>query len=166
MVATVEICESNTSTEVVTHNVSNINFGSVDMANLVAASYPITVGTQSYTKYIRYHVTAMGGSNRIDNLQVWKSAGNYVTGEGIQCNLRTTGYSAASFATPTQNLYTNQTMPVAAPGAANLGIGGVLTGGITAIGYSDYLLMQLQTTVSTPAGDANQKTFTFQYDEQ
>jgi len=35
-----------------------------------------------------------------------------------------------------------------------------------AVGYSDYLKFQLQTTGSTPQGDLNTKTITFQYDEQ
>jgi len=165
MVATVEICESNTVGETVTHNVSNLNYGSADVPNLVVATYPITVGANSYLKYDRVHVTAMGGSNVIDNIQIWKSAGAYVTGEGIQTNLETSAYTAESFATPVQTTYTHNVMPTADPAAANLGIAGSLTGTLTATGYSDYWKHQLQSTGSTPPGSANQKTFSIQYDE-
>lgn len=166
MVATVELCESNGAGETVTHNVSNVNYGNVDAPNLVPASYPITAGENSYIKYLRIHVTAMGGSNKIDNIQIWKSAGAYVTGEGIQTCLRTSGYVQVTYATPVKTTYTDQAMPTADPASANLGIAGSLTGNLVAAGYSDYWKSQLQTTTSTPAGDVNQKTFTMQYDEQ
>jgi hypothetical protein len=165
MVATVELCESNGAGETVTHSISNLNYGNTDAANLTPASYPITVGNNSYRKEVRLHVTAMGGSNKIDNVQIWKSAGAYVTGESIQTNLTTTGYSATAYVTPATTTYTALAMPTADPAAANLGIAGSLTGSITAAAYSDYWHSQIQSTGSTPPGNANQKTFTIQYDE-
>jgi len=165
MVATVEICESNGAGEVVTHNINNVNYGNADVPNLVPATYPIVAGQRSYHKYIRLHVTG-GTFNKIDNIQIWKSAGNYVTGESIQTNLKTSGYSPETYATPTTDDYTDQAMPIADPGSANLGIAGSLTGSLTAVGYSDYWKSQLKTTTSTPPGNVNQKTFTIQYDEQ
>jgi len=166
--ATVELSESNTVSETVHDGINNINYGSDDSYDLVPATYPITAGENSYEKWIRLHVSAMGDSNKIDNIQIWKSAGAYVTGETIDTNLKTSGYSGATYATPTQNESTVATepMPTADPTQANLGIGGSLSGNLTAIGYSDYWVSQLQTTVSTPAGDVNQKTYTIQYDEQ
>jgi hypothetical protein len=48
-----------------------------------------------------------------------------------------------------------------------MGIGGSLSGQITsAPAYSDYIVLQLDVTESTPAGAVNQKTITFQWDEQ
>jgi hypothetical protein len=166
MAATVEIDEANGAGETLSHNVANWNFGANDEKEVVPATYPIVAGQNSYTKYWKLHVTAMGGSNKIDNLQVWKSAGAYVTGEGIQCSLRTSSYAAPTYATPTQSTYTDQAMPTADPAAANYGIGGSLSGSLTGAGSSDYLKAQLQTTGSTPPGNVNQKTFTIQYDEQ
>jgi len=164
--ATVELCESNTGGETITHNITNMNYGDDDSPNLTPATYPIKAGENSFEKWLRLHVTAMGDSNAIDNIQIWKSAGAYVTGEGIQTNLKTSAYTAETYAAPSKTTYTDQVMPTADPAAANLGIAGSLSGQITAIGYSDYWRSQLQTTVSTPAGDVNQKTFTIQYDEQ
>jgi len=102
----------------------------------------------------------------LDNFQVWKSAGAYKTEETIQCNLEIAAYTAETYATPVATTYTHNAMPTSDPGAANIGIGGALAGNLVAVGYSDYIKMQLQTTVNTEAGNANQKTFTFQYDEQ
>jgi hypothetical protein len=171
MAAVVEICEANGVGETISHNIANINFGSNDSSALTPATYPITVGQNSFLKYVRIHWTS-GTANKLDNFRVWKSAGAYVTGEGIQCNLETSAYSEEAYATPVATTYTHNTMPVADPGAPNIGIGGSLSGSLTAGGAigdttaSDYIKMQLQTTGSSPAGNVNQKTFTFQYDEQ
>ena len=166
MAATVQINEYNTVSETETTGVSNWNYGATDAANLTPASYPIRVTEHSFTKYWKLNVTNMGGSNKIDNIQIWKSAGAYGTDEGIQCSLRTSGYSQPAFATPTQTVYTDQTMPVADPTTANLGIGGSLSGSITVAGMSDRMKSQLQTGAGTPVGNVAQKTFTIQYDEQ
>jgi len=165
MAATFELSESNGAGETVTDGISNLNYGSVDSPNLDPATYPITAGQNSYEKWVRCHFT--GTFNKIENIQIWKSAGDYVTGESIKTNLTTSGYSAATYSTPTQSTSTVATndMPTSDPGSANLGIGGSLSGSLTSAGYSDYWVSQLQTTTSTPAGDVNTKTFTIQYDE-
>ena len=170
MAATVDLLECNSAGQTTTSAISNINFGSTDAANLVYTSFPITVGTNSYDKYIKVRVSAWDVSNKIDNLQIWKSAGNYVAGERIVTNLTASGYSSVSYATPALTSYSGTLMPTAAPGTANLGVGasgltGYMSGSVTT---SDFWRMQLQTNVggTTPVGNANQKTFTIQYDEQ
>jgi hypothetical protein len=165
MAATYELSETNLVGAVVTDGITSINYGSNDSPNIVVATYPITYGTNSFEKYIRLHFT--NTFNKIENLQIWKSAGAYVTGEGIKTNLTTIGYSAASYATPTASTSSVATnaMPTADPTTANLGLAGSLSGSLTSVGYSDYWVTQLQTTVSTPAGNVNQKTYTIQYDE-
>lgn len=172
MAATVEICESNeNSGEEITHNITNMNYGSVDDPNLTPASYPVTVGEFSFFKLIRLHVTAMGTSNQIDNVRVWKSAGDYVTDEGIQASLHETqgtydGIKVTAYATPNATEYTAYAIPTSEPSGANLGIGGSLTGSLTDVGYSDYLKSQRKSGASTPPGDANQLTISWKYDEQ
>jgi hypothetical protein len=165
MVANVEICESNGAGETVTHGVSNINYGDTDAPNIVVADYTVLAGEYSYIKYVRVHVTAMGGSNKIEKIKIWKSAGAYVAGEDIQTNLKTSAYSQATYATPVKTIFSDQTMPVADPGSANLGIAASLTGSLTAAGYSDYWKSQFQTSGSTPPGNVNTKTYTIKYDE-
>jgi len=106
--------------------------------------------------------------NTVDNLKIWKNSGNYVTGEGIDTNAREAAYGGAeSYVQPTQttSVIATEIMPVAEPSGPNLGIGGSLGGQLTGVGDSDYLVTQLQTTGSTPAGDVNQKQFTYQWDE-
>jgi len=168
MTATFELSESNGASETVTDGITNLNYGSADQANLTPADHPITAGENSYEKWVRCHFT--GTFNKIDNIRIWKSAGDYVTGESIKTNLTTDAgsYSAASYSQPTQNTSTVATndMPTSEPSSANLGIGGSLTGSLTSEGYSDYWVSQLQTTTSTPPGDVNTKTFTIKYDEQ
>jgi len=146
----------------ITGSIANINFGSTDDEDLVALTYPITAGSHSFEKYIS---GSFGGTfTKILNVQFWKSAGDYVTGETVFW----TG-SAATFTAPVGNEVVSTvavgSVPVADPGTANVSVGGALTGSLEAIGSTDFIVMQTQTTTSTPAGAVNQKTFTLQYDE-
>ncbi len=152
--------------ETETPNVTNCNFGSNDSAQVVPATYPITVGENSFEKY--WKMTYTGSFNSVDNLKVWKFSGAYVTGEGIDTNARETSYAGAeTYVQPTQTTSTKatQVLPVTEPSGPNLGIAGTLGGSLSAPGDSDYLIMQLQSTVGTPVGDGNQKVFRFQWDE-
>lgn len=165
MAATVEICESNTVSQTVTHNISDTDMGSADSATVDPVANPITPGSNSYEKWQRFHVTAMGGSSKIDNLQVWRTGALGANASHVT-NARTSSYGGApTFATPTasSSSVAGQTMPTSDPGAANLGIGGSLTGSLTATGYSDYLVHQIQTTGSATAGSTT--TMNYQYDE-
>lgn len=152
MAATVRIDESNGAGETITNGITNSNFGSTDAANLVAATYPITAGNYAYEKYQKLEVTAMGGSSVIKDIKVWYS-GTLSGSDTLKTNARTTSYAgAAVYATPiaTVSSYT-QSMPSSAP-ATNLGIGGSLSGTLTGVGKSDYLVMQLFVHGSTTAG--------------
>jgi len=164
MAVTIEIDEANGAGETLTHNVTNSNMGSSDGASIDPVLYPITAGQRSFTKYQKLHVTAMGGSSKVDNLKVWRTgalggATTHVT------NARTSGYVNVSYATPVQSAVTNvdQTMPTSVPSTANLGIGGSLSGSLTAVGSSDYLVHQLVTNAGDTAGSTS--TLNFQYDE-
>lgn len=170
MAATVSISESNGAGETVTASVSNINYGSTDAVNLVPADYPITRGTYSYEKWNRYNVTDMGTSTKIDNLQVWKSAGTLSLGSSgtMKANLVTSGYTAETYSTPvnTQSTKADTTFPTSDPGTANIGISGSLTGSLTSTGYSDYIVSQIYVDTDAPVGPHAQLTITFQWDEQ
>lgn len=167
MPATIEICESNGAGETITHNITNSNMGSSDAVNLDPLVYPITPGNRTYAKYQRIHVTAMGGSSKIDNLKVWRTGALGSGGtHGHVTNARTTSYGgAATYAQPVATAITgaDQVMPTSVPATANLGIGGSLTGSLTATGYSDYLIHQITTDASATAGSTS--TMNYQYDE-
>ena len=62
MPAVVEIDESNGAVEVVTHGITNSNYGATDTVNLNTTVAPITAGPNSFEKAQRWHVTAMGGA--------------------------------------------------------------------------------------------------------
>lgn len=176
MSATVQLAEQNGPAAGPAENldIDNINLGSSDTDELTPSSYPITAQADghSYEKWVRIYVPDLGGSSIVDNLKVWLSSlgGGWATGEGISTNLRESGYATKTYPTAgpvqTDSPDADQAMPESEPSGPNLGIGTSLAGQITtAPAYSDWLVLQLDVTGSTPAGSLNQKTFTLQYDE-
>ena len=165
MAATVQINEYNTVGETETANITNSNMGSTDAVNLVAADYPVVPGENTYEKYQKVEVTAMGGSSKIDNLKIWRTTA--LGGSAVHLtNARETSYGGAeSFATPvaTDSTPATETMPTTEPSGANLGIGGALAGELTAAGLSDYLVHQIQTDAGDVVGASC--TMHYQYDE-
>lgn len=178
MAATVQLIERNGSgtTAADTVNPENLNMGATDAPNLSPTTHPITAKADghAFEKWLRLKVTDMGGSTIVDNIKVWLSSpatNQYATGEGLSTNARTTGYTAATYPTggpvDTNSAVADQAIPTTEPSGGNLGIGGVLSGQITAANsFSDYLVLQLDVEATTPAGALSQKTITFQYDEQ
>ena len=153
MSATFAWSESNGAGPTVTDGISNVNFGSNDSANLVPATYPIAAGANSFEKWVRGKFS--GSYTSVANLRFWKSAGSYVTGEDIKAAVN------ASFAQPVST--TSAVATVTVPTVEGSALAPTAPG--AAPDYSGYVTMQLQTTVSTPPGAVNQKTFTLKYDE-
>lgn len=165
MTATVQIDEANGAGETVTSNITNSNMGSADAANLDAVANPVVPGNRTYVKYQKINVTAMGGSSSIDNLKIWRT-GSLGGSATHVTNARTTSYGGAiTYATPVASAVTgvDQTMPTSEPASANLGIGGSLTGSLTAAGSSDYLAHQIVTDSGDTGGSTT--TMNYQYDE-
>jgi len=164
MAATVEICESNGAGETITHNIGDTDMGDTDAANLDPVAYPVTPGGNTYEKYQRVHVTAMGGSSKIDKIKIWRTgalggAATHMT------NARETSYAQKTYVQPIKTVSTQatQTMPSSEPTGGNLGIGASLTGALTDVGYTDYLVHQIQTNVADITGSTS--TMNYQYDE-
>jgi hypothetical protein len=122
-------------------------------------TYPITAGNNSYSVWLRAKFT--GTFNNIQNIQFWKSAGNLGTGETIVWNAAT----PSGHTTPATTSIGATAVPTSDPGAANVSIAGATGGALTASGYSDNIVLQLQTTTGAEAGDTETFTFTLQYDE-
>ena len=158
MPATFAFYESNgggESSDVIT----NLNFGSDDGKDLNTSTYPISAGSNSYSKYIRARFT--DSFTEISNMKFWQSApsgGGYVTGEAIKAQANVV------YATPSQDDTGDDDVPLVV-GSALAIQSAAGTSTITAPGYSKYLRLQLQSTGSTPSGAVAQKIFTFQYDE-
>ena len=174
MSATVTISETNGAGAVVTADISNINFGSTDAANIVPGDHPITAMADghSYEKWIRLLVDSMGSASVVDNIKCWISdlGTGYVTGEGISSNLRTSGYTVASYPgggpINTNSSVATVAVPLIEPTQGNVGIAGSLVGQIISDGsYSNYIVLQMDVTVSTPSGAVSQKVFSFSWDE-
>lgn len=165
--ATIAISESNTSSETVTDDVSSLNFGTVDSPNLSAGSNAITPGNNSYEKYVRFQVSAMGDATAISNLRIFASGVTFPIDSGtyVKTSATTSGYSAPSYATPVTTTSTVATATIATsdPAAANIGIASSLTGTLTSAGYSDYCVLQIQTNASDTSGDTI--VLRFQWDE-
>lgn len=165
MAATVQISESNGSGETVHDNVANLNMGSTDAYELVAATYPITAGNNAYEKYIRVKLSNLSGSDHIQNIKVWRT-GSLSGSDVLLTNAATSGYTEDSYAQPvaTDSSVATVALPSSEPASANLGIDGSLSGNLNANGeYSDYLVLQLQVDSGTTAGASC--TINFKYEE-
>jgi len=165
MAATVSIAESNGAGETITASITNTNMGNTDAVNLDPVAYPIIPGNLTYAKYQRINVSDISTSSAILNLKVWRTgalggSATHVTNAGT-----TTNYSPLSYATPVATAITSvdNTMPTSAPATENLGIGGALGASLTANGYSDYLVHQIDSDAADVAGSTS--TMNYQYDE-
>jgi hypothetical protein len=169
MAATVSIAETNGSTPgSETASIMNSNMGDTDAANLVAVDNPIIQNTNSFEKWQRFNVINMGGSSKIKTLKVWRP-GALGSGATHKTNARETGYVGAQIYNTPSKMNRSATygyteiMPISEPVGANLGIGGSLTGEITGVGKSDYLVHQLQLDGTAVSGTALTGTNGVQY---
>ncbi len=147
-----------------THSISDTDMGSADNATVDPVASPVTAGNNTYQKYQTFHITNMGGSSKIDNLQVWRTSA--LGGTALhKTNARTSSYARKPYVAPTASATSaaDQTMPTSDPAAANLGIDGSLSGSRTATGHSDFLVHQVQTNAADTAGSTS--TMNYQYDE-
>ena len=163
--ATVEIDENNgAGAGTLTHNITNSNMSPTDEVNTDPVAHPVTPGSNTMEKYQKIHVTSIGTSSKIDALKVWRTGA--LGGAAVHLtNAKTSAYAGApSYVAPvvTASSVAINTMPSSLP-ATNLGIGGSLTGSLTAAGSSDYLVHQIQTNAADVAGSTS--TMNYQYDE-
>lgn len=161
--AAVEICESNGLTPTISHDIANLNLGDTDASALTPGTYPIAKSTRSFEKWFRLHITAMNDTTSLDDIKVWISTGTNPQSEmTFYTNCRESLYDGAQVYDTTNGPqktdrsatydYT-QNLPTSKPTGANLGIAGSLTGALTAIGYSDYAIIQGALGSGATAGD-------------
>lgn len=163
MPASVQINEFNGAGEVESANITNANMGSDDSANLDPVTYPISPGDNSYEKYQKLEVTNMGGSSQIDTIKIWRDGA--LGGSAVHVtNARIAAYGGAeSYVQPvdTDSTVATETMPSSSPASANLGIGGSLSGALTVVGESDYLVHQIQSDAGDSAGSTSTLKFSY-----
>lgn len=148
--------------------VTECNWKNIDDSTTAYSSSPITAGNNSYSKYQFGKFT--GTFNQILNGK-WSGHTAGTLGTGLTLK----GTVSSTYATPavTANaaLTTNFTSVVAigsgiAVNFSTVGPEGASpTATLSAAGYTQYLISQLQTTVSAAAGDTATVTSTLQYDE-
>lgn len=169
MAATVQISESNGAGEVVTDDVDNINLGSTDAKELVASSYPITAGANSYEKWIRIKVSDISTSEYIYNFKVWLTSADPYGDDDMYCSCTTVSYASIyPYAAPvsTESSYATVNMTthfVSEPSLSNLGFNNSTTATMGDGQYSDYAVFQLRVDAGSTAGDTG--TFNFKYTE-
>jgi hypothetical protein len=170
MAASVELDESTHSGgEVVTHGITNSNYGSVDQVNLSAPANPITPSQNSFEKWQKWHVTALGGAVSVRAFRFFSTVpaadtthhfnGSTVQGTYDSVNHKQTAYSQPA----TSATRTPEAVPTVAPSTANIGVGGSLTGELTAPGSTDYLVSQIRTGAPAVAGTV--LTNSYRYEE-
>lgn len=161
MSATFQWSETNLVGAVVTDGITNLNFGSADNHDLNTSTYYVIRGVPSFEKYIRCKFS--DSYTEISGMKFWKSLGTLLTGEVIKASAN------AVYATPTIVSNGDSAVPTTEGTALSIqsaeGAATIIEGASGVSGYTGYIRLQTTSTVSTPTGAANQKTFTFQYDE-
>ena len=164
MSATGSFYEYNGAGSTETQNITNLNMGTTDSANItVGPTNAITAGSNSYEKYIKIY---FGGTfNYLGSVYLWKSGGTYVTDELIYCT--DSGTTAPTYATPVMTNSTKATGSIYAtqPATMNVHIGASVIGSLTAAGSSNYIVLQKRTSTSTPPGNTNSLTLKCQWTE-
>ena len=138
------------------------NFKANDTA--IAADYsanPVTAGQNSMEVWLRAYIS--GGFNQVRDFRFWMStAFSPMTGLSVKCKPNQVIYLQPSAGTSS---IATSSIPTSDPGSANVSIGGSLTSCLTSCGYSDHIVIQVQTTTAAPAGDSSLAVFTLSYSE-
>jgi len=154
MSAVTQISEYNGAGETKSADVANLNFGSVDASELVVNDNPINVGENSFEKKFTLEVTDINDVTIVRNIKIWRN-GALGANASLKTSAREASYAEPTYSAPTAaaSAFT-QDMPAAEPTGANVGIGGSLTGELTAAGETDLIVAQLQTVAGATAGAA------------
>lgn len=145
---------------------SNVDWKSVDDISTPRASATIIAGQNSYHKY--QFVRFTGTFNQI-------SAGKFAHTAGtLPANVTLVDKVTSTYATPATSALSGST-DISAVTAINSGQnvnfstvgpeGASPTSSISAAGYSQYIVTQLQTQAAAAAGDIGNQTLTFQWNE-
>ena len=153
----IEYLNSETSTATPTQ----LDMVSTVAANATRATYPVSVGNYSQTKVFK--VRFDGTFTNISQIKLYKSDGDYVTGETMAYGVSST------YHTPTGGGYVDSVattaVPTSLPSTANITIGGSLGGTITGSGATDFIYLQSSVTIQAINSTANNKTLTFTWTE-
>lgn len=125
------------------------------------AANPVAAGTNSFEVWLQGHFS--GVFNAIYDRRFWMST-DFSPNTGLVVKMKGDQQAYAQPTNATSSIATS-TIGTSDPGAANVTFGGSLTSSITTSGYTDYIVLQLQTTTAAPAGDTSLATFSLSYIE-
>lgn len=146
--------------------VTTCDWKSVDDATTTRAAAPVSAGNNSYHKY--NYVKFDGTFNEISAVKFAHTAGTLGTGITLK------GKITSTYATPATSALADSTditatTAIASGMAVRLSTtgpnGANPTENLTAAGYTQYIVTQVQTTSSAAAGDSGTATLTVQYNE-
>lgn len=160
MVATLAVVEY-LGSSVSTVSATNLNLGGTMSANLDTATYPTSVGNYSYSKVFK--LLFSGSFTSVSQIKIYKSSGEYLTGESISYGTSTTWHvpTGGSY----QDSVATTAIPVSLPATANIPIGGSLGGTIATGESTDFIFLQASLTTQASSATCNQKVLTFTYAE-
>jgi len=146
--------------------VTQVNWKNIDDVASAYSSYPVSAGNNSYPKYQFGKLT--GTFNQI-------SAGLWAhTAGALQTGISLYGAVTSTYATPSTSATAglsdiSSITAIGSGSAVNFSTTGPEaaspTSSITAAGYTQYLVTQIRTTGSAPAGDNGNVTLTLRYNE-
>lgn len=166
MAATFSWAQSNGSSQVITilgssGNLANFKGNFDDATPSDYAAHPITAGQPSTELWLKTWIS--GTFNRVSGFRFWLST-PFSPATGLQIMWTGTQTTYLQPASVTSSIATSS-IPTADPGTTNVSIGGNLSGSLVASGYSDFIVMQLQTSTLAAAGDTSLSTVTLSYVE-
>jgi hypothetical protein len=137
-----------------------VNFKNIDgLGTSLYAQNPIPAGSNSYEVWLQGHFT--GTFNSIWDLRFWMSV-DFSPNTGLVVKAKMTQQTYQQPTNATSSIATS-TIGTSDPGSANVTLSGSLTSSLNTSGYTDYIVMQLQTTSAAAAGDTSLATFSLSY---
>ena len=147
------------------NNANQVDWKSVDDINTPRANAPIIAGQNSFHKY--QFVRFTGTFNQISAGRFAHTAGALGTGVTLVDKITST-YATPSRAALSGSTNITSTTAINSGQAVNFsttGPEGTAAPTLTAAGYSQYCVTQVQTTAAAAAGDVGNQTLTFQWNE-
>lgn len=145
--------------------VDNCDWKNTDNATASRADYPIVAGANSYHK--NNFVKFTGSFNNISNVKFAHTAGTLGTGLTLVGKVGT-AYAQGSNAALAGSTDISAITPIASGMALTLGTADPSSASdatLSAAGYTEFIVTQIQTTAAALAGDSDPVTLTVQYDE-
>jgi len=139
-----------------------VNFKNIDsIGTSDYDTHPIPASNNSYEVWLQGKFS--GSFNAIYDLRFWMST-DFSPNTGLVVKVNTAQQMYAQPTNATSSIATS-TIGKDDPGTANVSVGGSLTSSLTTSGYTDYIVLQLQTTTEAHAGDTGYATFSLSYIE-